>query len=248
MRTLVIGDIHGNVEALNDSLKKANFNIEEDRIICVGDYIDGWGNSFEVVRILLEIKNQSKFDNIFLLGNHDKSFYDILNRDFENFRNENYIKSKYSDWYHQGGKSTYESYLKYDDELIKIHKEHFFDELKYFHKEQNKLYIHAGFDLEIGFEKTLKDKKDELLLSRSLHYEALNLWHINNNLKLRNQPSEVSKIGDYDKIYIGHTPTILHGLDKPRYMGNVINVDQGCKKTGILTIWVDETDTFYQND
>jgi len=113
MRTLVIGDIHGNVEALNDSLKKANFNIEEDRIICVGDYIDGWGNSFEVVRILL-----------------------------------------------------------------------FFDELKYFHKEQNKLYIHAGFDLEIGFEKTLKDKKDELLLSRSLHYEALNLWHINNNLKL----------------------------------------------------------------
>ena len=92
MRTLVIGDIHGNLKALKDSLSNANFNIDEDRIICIGDYIDGWENSFEVVRTLLEIKNQSKFENIFLLGNHDKWFLDILNKDFQNLRNEDYIK------------------------------------------------------------------------------------------------------------------------------------------------------------
>ena len=28
-------------------------------------------------------------------------------------------------------------------------------------------------------------------------------------------------------------------------MGNVINVDQGCKKNGVLTIWIDETDEFF---
>lgn len=241
MRTLVIGDIHGNLNALNHSLKNANFNIETDRIITIGDYVDGWGNSFEVVRRLLEIKNQSKFQNIFLLGNHDKWFLDILDKDFENFRNEEYIKSKYSNWYIQGGKSTYESYLKYDDEFIMIHKKNFFDELKYYYEEQNKLFVHAGFDINLGFEETLKLKKEELLWNRSLHYEALQLWHKDNNF------SGQSRIGKYDKIYIGHTPTTLNGFDKPKYMANVINVDQGCKRKGILTIWEDDTDSFYQN-
>ena len=40
-RTLVIGDIHGNYEALNRALDKANFDITADKIICIGDYIDG---------------------------------------------------------------------------------------------------------------------------------------------------------------------------------------------------------------
>lgn len=247
MRTLVIGDIHGNLDALNDSLQKSNFNIETDRIICIGDYVDGWGDSFEVVRTLLEIKSQSKLENIFLLGNHDKWFLDILENDFENFRNENYIKSKYSDWYIQGGKSTYESYLKYDDEFIKIHKEDFFDELKYYYEDNNKLYIHAGFDLKLGFTETVKQKKEDLLWNRSLHYESLQLWHKDNILESQNHPTKRSRIEKYDKIYIGHTPTTVNGFNEPKYMANVINVDQGCKRKGILTIWVDETDEFYQN-
>ncbi|MFK7774250.1 MAG: metallophosphoesterase [Saprospiraceae bacterium] len=247
MRTLVIGDIHGNLDALNKVLRNANFNIETDRIIGIGDYVDGWENSFEVVRTLLEIKNQSKLENIFLLGNHDKMFLDILNHDFENFRNERYIKSKYPNWYIQGGKSTYESYLKYDDEFIITHKKIFFDELKYYYLDQNKLFIHAGFDLKIGFEETLKQNKEELLWDRSLNYESLQLWHKDNNLKIKNNLTKKSKIGKYDKIYIGHTPTTLSGFDKPQYMANVINVDQGCKRKGILTIWDDDTDKFYQN-
>ncbi|MFK7786844.1 MAG: metallophosphoesterase [Crocinitomicaceae bacterium] len=247
MRTLVIGDIHGNLDALNVVLKKAKFNIETDRIICIGDYIDGWGESFEVVRTLLEIKNQSKLQNIFLLGNHDKWFLDVLSNDFENFRNEDYIKSKYSQWYLQGGKSTYESYLKYDDEFIMIHKEHFFDELKYYYEDQNKLYIHAGFDIKIGFDETMKQKREELLWDRSLHSESVQLWHIDNNLRMKGNLTNRSQIGKYDKIYIGHTPTTLIGFDKPKYMANVINVDQGCKRKGVLTIWIDETDEFYQN-
>jgi len=246
-RTLIIGDIHGNLKALKDALHKAKFNIKEDRIICLGDYIDGWDHSFEVVRTLLEIKNQSKFENIFLLGNHDKWFLNILTDDFERFREENYIKSKYSNWYIQGGKSTYESYVKMADEFLLIHKNEFFDKLRYYFEEDNKLFVHAGFDLELGFRKTLKQKKEELLWNRSLHEAAIQNWLVNENLRRMGKPIINTKFDNFNKIYIGHTPTTNSGYSTPQMMSNVINLDQGCKTKGILTVWVDETDTYYQN-
>lgn len=246
-RTIIIGDIHGHQKALKNVLAKANFNITEDRLICIGDYIDGWDESFEVVRTLLEIRNQSKFENVFLLGNHDKWFLDILNKDFNNFRNEEFIKRKYTNWYIQGGKATYESYLKIPDEFIMIHKKEFFEKLKYYHIENNKLFVHAGFDLQIGFEQTSKLRKRELIWDRSLHRKSFENWLANQNLKRMGKPEVVTKFENFDKIYIGHSPTVINGFIKPQMMANVINVDQGCKKRGILTAWVDETNTYYQN-
>ena len=38
------------------------------------------------------------------------------------------------------------------------------------------------------------------------------------------------KIDQFDKIYIGHNPTTKYGFSTPQIMGNVINIDQGCKK------------------
>ena len=245
-RTLIIGDIHGNYEALNKVLDKANFDISNDRIICIGDYVDGWSESFNVVRTLLEIKNNSKFENVFLLGNHDKWFLDILVNDFENLRDENYLKSKYLNWYIQGGKQTLDSYLIYDDSFIKIHLENFFKKLKQYYIEDNKLYVHAGFDPKLGFKYTLKSIPHELIWNRSLFKDAYNQYLKNENLKNMNREPVNEKFDNFDKIYIGHSPTSLHGLDKPIIMGNVINVDQGCKKKGLLTVWIDETDEYYQ--
>lgn len=245
-RTLVIGDIHGNCKALNNALEIANFDIKKDRVICIGDYVDGWGESFEVVRTLLEIQSNSKFENIFLLGNHDKWFLDILVNDFDNLRDENYIKRKYLNWYIQGGRQTLESYYIYDDEFIKTHLEEFFKKLKYYHIESNKLFVHAGFDPKLGFKFTLNSIPHELLWNRTLFNEALNKYLVNQNLIGMNKKPNDFKFDNFDKIYIGHTPTNLNGLDKPVIMGNLINVDQGCKTKGRLTIWEDETNKFYQ--
>jgi len=180
------------------------------------------------------------------MGNHDKWFLDILMNDFENLRDENYIKAKYLNWYIQGGKQTLDSYLDYDDIFIEIHLEKFFKKLKYYHIEANKLFIHAGFDPKLGFKFTLKSIPHELIWNRSLFTEAHNKYLRNENLKSMNQPIVDYKFDIFDMIYIGHTPTSLHGLDKPIVMGNLINVDQGCKKKGKLTIWVEETSEIYQ--
>jgi len=246
-RTLVIGDIHGHVDALNGALDAASFNIEEDRIICLGDYVDGWNYSFEVVRTLLEIKNQSKYNNIFLIGNHDKWFLEILDADFSQFRNEEYISRKYSGWYSGNGRSTYESYVVYPDEFIAIHKKSFFDQLKYYHIENNQLFVHAGFHLDLGFEKTWETKKNELLWDRSLYGTAYQIYLRNENLVKRGQEKVEMKFGGFDTIFIGHTPTPINGFLTPTKMANVINLDQGCKKNGRLTVWELETGKYYQN-
>jgi serine/threonine protein phosphatase 1 len=67
-RTLIIGDIHGSFESLRGVLQLAKYNLKQDRLICLGDYIDGWVHSYEVVDMLIDCQENSPFDNIYLVG------------------------------------------------------------------------------------------------------------------------------------------------------------------------------------
>ena len=66
MKRYVLGDIHGNFKALKQVLKRSKFDYEKDELIIIGDVVDGYSCSFEVVEELLKIKNK-----VFILGNHD---------------------------------------------------------------------------------------------------------------------------------------------------------------------------------
>lgn len=66
MKRLVIGDIHGSLKATKQVLERANFNPEIDMLIGLGDYVDGWNESYEVVSYLMNLPN---FKGV--LGNHD---------------------------------------------------------------------------------------------------------------------------------------------------------------------------------
>ncbi len=243
MRSLIIGDIHGNYSSLNAILHKADYNPKNDRIICVGDYVDGWSQSFEVVDYLLSISEKAAFENIFIMGNHDKWFKSVLEEGLTLFRNEDYIRRKYMHWYEQDGRSTYHSYLAQTDADISRHKMHFFNHLKYYYKENNDLYLHAGFEPSVGFEQTLASDKSDLVFSRALYETALQYWK-----KERAQTinSDYFPVPGFQNIFIGHTPTVQHGIMQPVKMGNVINVDQGCKIDGRLSLWVRETEEYFQ--
>jgi len=45
MRTLVFGDIHGGFKALAQLFDKIDVK-KEDHLIFLGDYVDGWSESF----------------------------------------------------------------------------------------------------------------------------------------------------------------------------------------------------------
>lgn len=245
MRTLVVGDIHGFLAPLKDALKKANYDSSNDRLIFVGDYINGGKKSVEVIDLLLKIKKEAKYEPIFIKGNHDYWFSELLKQDLPHFRDKKYIRKKYKSWMKKGGDSTYKSYRSINQEKLELHKTEFFDQLLDYYLWDNKLAIHAGFDPNLGFKKTLRKEPHALFWDRSLFQLALKKFG-KNNQRTNKFDKRRKPISSHDKIYIGHTPTIKHDFDTPRIIGNVINIDQGCKYNGKLTVWDDGNDTFVQ--
>ncbi|MCK9229025.1 MAG: serine/threonine protein phosphatase [Syntrophorhabdaceae bacterium] len=77
MKTLIIGDIHGNFEALMKALENADYK-DGDRLIVLGDYIDRGPQPREVLEFLLSLKNGS---NIYLRGNHEELLIRALHGD-----------------------------------------------------------------------------------------------------------------------------------------------------------------------
>ena len=97
MRTFAIGDIHGGLKALIQVLNQLEIT-EKDTLIFMGDYVDGWSESAQVVDFLIHLSK--KINCIFIKGNHDVWC-------------ENWLKDQ-SDvnptWYLHGGKETIDSY------------------------------------------------------------------------------------------------------------------------------------------
>ena len=131
MRRFVIGDIHGGLKGLQQILNRCNLK-KEDKIIFLGDYVDGWSESDTVIDYLITLKDNQNC--VFLRGNHD----DLL---------LNYLKTKQfnKEWFQHGGESTIEAYQKVDSKTIQNHIE-FLESLQdYYIDETNRLFIHAGF-------------------------------------------------------------------------------------------------------
>lgn len=234
MRTIIIGDIHGSIESLKGVLGLASYNPIKDRLICLGDYIDGWENSYEVVELLLHYQNESPYENIYLLGNHDNYFKQILNENLRLFKEHDRVIVDYNSWFEQGGKATYESYRHRSDSEINRHKNLFFDRLAYYHLEDDYLFVHAGFNERLGLQATYRISRDELLWNRTLYQKAI---------MNKSNPDLHSA---YKTIFIGHTPTISIGETTPQRVANVVNLDQGCKVDKRLSCWELGTDKWYQ--
>ena len=63
-RILVIGDIHGGLKAINQVFERAKVTTD-DRLIFLGDYVDGWSESPQVLDFLIELYTLSKILSLF---------------------------------------------------------------------------------------------------------------------------------------------------------------------------------------
>ena len=237
METFCVGDIHGSLNALEQALKRANFNNKKDKLICLGDYVDGWSQSSDVVDFLIELQKESDNRHIFIKGNHDIWLSEWLN-------------SGNSDptWVYNGGQSTIDSYLKSANCLNKEHQEFFNNLKRYYVDEQNRCFVHAGLDNLNGVE------FDDDYTS----YWDRTFWKIQHTILDR------SLMPEYSEIYIGHTPTINYEIKNhyperklqekngvitvPMFRGNVINMDTGCGWGGKLSIMNINTKELFQSD
>ncbi|ANW97352.1 metallophosphatase [Wenyingzhuangia fucanilytica] len=226
-RTLVIGDIHGGLKALDQVLERAEVTTD-DLLIFLGDYVDGWGQAFEVINRLISLK--SSHDCIFLRGNHDELFYDWLTKSKDN-----------PNWLHHGGQATINSYADRPYNFIKIHI-NFLENLEnYYLDNQNRLFIHAGFTNVRGVEEEHFTK---------MFYWDRSLWEM--ALASRNLPLEdefyPERLKLYKEIFIGHTALSKINISQPLNVANVWNIDTGAAFTNPLTIMDIDTKEFWQSD
>ncbi|TPG33390.1 metallophosphoesterase family protein [Flavobacterium pectinovorum] len=228
MRTLVFGDIHGGLKALIQLLDRVEID-ENDRLIFLGDYVDGWSESRQVIDFLMELSQ--KKECVFIRGNHDVWCHEWLkNNDINDI------------WFLHGGKSTIESYHNIDSFEKEKHL-HFFENMQdYFVDEDNNLFIHAGFSSMHGPEKE--------------HYTTnfswdRTLWEMALTMDKRIQKDSLSypkRLLLYNEIYIGHTPTLHYNIEVPMQGCNVWNIDTGAGFYGKLTCIDVESKEFWQSD
>lgn len=230
-RTLVVGDIHGGYRALLQILERANVTTE-DTLIFLGDYMDGWSESPEVLDFLIQL-NQTH-TCIFIKGNHDELVIDWLEERFENI-NE-------SMWFKHGGKATVEAYANIDKVKKKEHIA-FLKELKnYYLDSENRLFIHAGFTNLHGVEYEYFPK---------LFYWDRTLWEMALAMDETLGKEDLlypNRLKIYSEIYIGHTPTTRIGQTVPVNKACIWNVDTGAAFKGPLTILDINTKEYWQSD
>ncbi|GLB52736.1 metallophosphatase [Neptunitalea chrysea] len=228
MRTLVIGDIHGAHKALLQILERAKVT-EADRLIFLGDYVDGWSESPKVIATLLELKASN--DCIFIQGNHDELLLDYFNGKTDNDL-----------WFMHGGKASVDAYAQVNKMELEIHLD-FLRNLKHYHiDDQNRLFIHAGFTNLHGVTAEYYPR---------LFYWDRTLWETALSLDPNMSTDNIyypKRFLHYKEIYIGHTPLTRIGKSTPQNRANIWNMDTGAAYTNPLTIMDVDTKEFWQSD
>ncbi len=249
MRTYVVGDIHGGLRALHQCLERSLFNREEDQLIFLGDYVDGWSESAETIEFLIDLAESCSIKPIFLKGNHDEWCRKWL------------IEGQTSiNWEEQGGKATIDSYIRTGYLVKDSHRDFFANMVDYHVDEQNRAFVHGGFHSRkgLGHEAYQSD-----------YWWDRDLW----NLALMNHgrvhlggPSHYRRFEKHSEIFIGHTSTsnwnakrhfpefedenqIKGGpITVPMNRCNVWNIDTGGGWYGKLTIMDIDSKEYWQSD
>lgn len=233
-----MGDIHGAFNALVQCLKRVDFDYENDTLIQLGDVVDGNPQVYECVEELMKIKNL-----IAIKGNHDAWFQQFLETDFHPVI------------WNYGGLSTLESYLKHcqpNGKIIKTssgyktsmnaaeipekHKMFFEKQLLFYVDDQNRCFVHAGFDRTKMFH---GQEESNYYFDRSLWLDALSL---------KKHLYETNCLTNFNEVFIGHTTTTRWDIYIPMNAFEIINLDTGAGHKGKLTITNASTKEFIQSD
>ena len=228
MRTLVIGDIHGGLRALHQVIERAKVT-PDDTLIFLGDYVDGWSQSPQVINYLIELKSTNNC--VFIRGNHDELLLHWLK---DNKDNEL--------WYRHGGEATVLAYENFGKMTIQLHINFLLSLDDYYHDEKNRLFVHAGFTNMNGIKYEYFPK---------LFYWDRTLWETALSLDPSIKPNDLlypKRLTLYDEIYIGHTPVTRINQTVPVQKACVWNVDTGAAFKGPLTILDVDTKEYWQSE
>lgn len=227
-RTFAIGDIHGGLKALQHLLEKLRLN-PNDKLIFLGDYVDGWSESAETIFFLMELSQ--RYECTFIKGNHDELCHNWL------------VTGEHtSEWVLHGGTATKESYALFSKAEIETQLP-FYDNLEnYVVLEENKLFLHAGFTNLKG--PHLEYFSKMCYWDRTLWELALSI-HPDMSVEDEYYPPRLKL---FQEIYIGHTPVTRIGKTTPVKAACVWNIDTGAAFRGpVSAINIDTKEVVQSN-
>lgn len=268
-RNFYIGDIHGNIKALKQVLERSGFDYENDKLVTIGDLVDGWAYVYEVVEELLKIKNR-----IDICGNHD-------------FWNKTWLDTGIhpQNW-NQGGEGTLRSYVRNclgdkgminkrygsgwesnlnPGDIPESHQQLFRRQIYYYVDDNKNLFVHGG----INRHKPIKEQDPNVLMWDRDFWSSALQFHHGMSTKVHPGTGNSYKFqieGDFKHIYIGHTSTENWSETKvtskdgvqlsvgsqpirvPMHAGIVTNGDTGAGWSGPLTIINTDNGEFWQSD
>lgn len=227
-RTLVIGDIHGGLKGLQQVLNRAEVS-EKDRLIFVGDYVDGWSDNATTIEYLITISEENTCT--FIRGNHDYLLHRYLTEGDTNPL-----------WVNHGGASSIQSYRSVSEEKKQRHIQFLEDLEKYHIDKENRLFVHAGFTSQAG-------PANEFY--PNMVYWDRTLWEmvcaLDTSISKKNERYP-KRLKNFKEIFIGHTPTTKIGKSTPQHFANVWNVDTGAAFKGCISVMDVDTKEFWQSD
>lgn len=140
-RTLVISDIHGELNKFNRLLEKVKYDSREDQLILLGDYVDRGPDSKGVLNKTAELRKEGA---IVLRGNHEDLMLASANGD----------EKATEIWLRNGGVETLESYGIFisekdmtfpQNDAFKQHLS-YIESLEYYYETNDYIYVHGGVD------------------------------------------------------------------------------------------------------
>ena len=236
MRTFAIGDIHGGYLAIKQLLDRMNYDPSSDKLIFVGDYVDGWSQTKELIEFLDRL-HEANPSIVFLRGNHDQWMLDFINEG-------GYIAAP--NWVNQGGQQTLNSYgahiqrqlsdFMVDVEIPDNHKEFLQATELFYVDEQNRGFVHAGYE---SFKGLGHDEPFVYMWDRDIAYM----------LPMRTSDPTPRVLRPHKELYIGHTTTLVWGKVLPVSLhGKYFNIDTGGGWSGKLTAINIDTKEIVQSD
>ncbi|WP_163099493.1 metallophosphoesterase family protein [Peribacillus alkalitolerans] len=158
MRTLVISDIHGELDKFEQLLEKVIYNPEQDQLILLGDYIDRGPDSKGVIEKVISLKEAGAR---VLKGNHEDMMIKALTTDEErvwnrwvklNGGNQTLCSYGYSENDFSTNEEAFQKPLLHS-ETLERHLE-FIQGLEHFIETDDYILVHGGVDPTIPVAET----------------------------------------------------------------------------------------------
>lgn len=254
MRTLVIGDIHGGLRALKQVLERSSYNMNQDQLIFLGDYCDGWSETYELLCFLIDLEFVAGIKPIFIRGNHDRWTETWMSTG---------IPPK--GWLQNGGQTTVDSYGGLGG-VPHTHVMFLYKLNNYYIDDKNRGFVHGGFKSKLGLGND--HYHSDYYWDRDLWQLAL-LSHgrVHEEYNLSGGVPHSRRFERHKEVFIGHTSTCNWNCKPhfPEYKNekqeskngaitvpmnrcNVWNLDTGAGWYGKLTIMDIDTKDFWQSD